>query len=144
MKSNKKKYSLFYPFFFLRENVLTFLSGIFISSSINILTSQIPNSVFNAGFHFFLVAVFLFSISVLFIIWSGIIKRAFFDYENYYSENRDNTESKSAQKKNEKWNKRIIWYECLEKNQLCIPMIIISFLIVVLFIGSALLLIICE
>ena len=70
----KKIKRYFWAIFLLPDNALTFFSGIFVAISVNILTSQIPQSVFSIGWTFFLVAILLFVIAGILLWWSIVIK----------------------------------------------------------------------
>lgn len=70
MLNNIKK--LFWGIFLFLDNVLTFFSGIFVAVSVNILTSQIPQSVFSIGWTFFLAAILLFIIAGILLVWSAV------------------------------------------------------------------------
>lgn len=64
----------FWGLFLCPENVLTFLGGIFVAVSVNILTSQIPNSVLCLGWTYIFVALLFFLIAVILLWWSILIK----------------------------------------------------------------------
>lgn len=95
------------------DNALTFFSGIFVAVSVNILTSQIPQSVFVIGWTYFLVAILFFIIGGLFLWWSVIIKPFQYEFNKssdiresigtlncwYNFINRKTCQAKSARKK---------------------------------------------
>lgn len=78
MQNNIKK--LFWGIFLFPDNVLTFFSGIFVAVSVNILTSQIPQSVFSIGWTFFLAAILLFIIAGILLVWSATVRSLQFEY----------------------------------------------------------------
>ena len=71
---------LFWGIFLFPDNVLTFFSGIFVAVSVNILTSQIPQSVFSIGWTFFLAAVLLFIIAGILLVWSATVRSLQLEY----------------------------------------------------------------
>lgn len=78
MQNNIKK--LFWGIFLFPDNVLTFFSGIFVAVSVNILTSQIPQSVFSIGWTFFLAAISLFIIAGILLVWSATVRSLQLEY----------------------------------------------------------------
>ncbi len=78
MMNNIKK--LFWGIFLFPDNVLTFFSGIFVAVSVNILTSQIPQSVFSIGWTFFLAAILLFIIAGILLVWSATVRSLQLEY----------------------------------------------------------------
>ena len=78
MQNNIKK--LFWGIFLFPDNVLTFFSGIFVAVSVNILTSQIPQSVFSIGWTFFLAAILLFIIAGILLVWSATVRSLQLEY----------------------------------------------------------------
>lgn len=70
----KKSKLLFWVLFLCPDNVLTFVGGIMVAVSVNILTSQIPESALTLGWTYILAAVILFVIAVILLWWSIIIK----------------------------------------------------------------------
>lgn len=78
MLNNIKK--LFWGIFLFPDNVLTFFSGIFVAVSVNILTSQIPQSVFSIGWTFFLAAILLFIIAGILLGWSATVRSLQLEY----------------------------------------------------------------
>ena len=76
--NNIKK--LFWGIFLFQDNVLTFFSGIFVAVSVNILTSQIPQSVFSIGWTFFLAAILLFIIAGILLVWSATVRSLQLEY----------------------------------------------------------------
>jgi branched-subunit amino acid ABC-type transport system permease component len=76
--NNIKK--LFWGIFLFPDNVLTFFSGIFVAVSVNILTSQIPQSVFSIGWTFFLAAILLFIIAGILLVWSATVRSLQLEY----------------------------------------------------------------
>ena len=58
----------------------TFFSGIFVAVSVNILTSQIPQSVFSIGWTFFLAAILLFIIAGILLVWSATVRSLQLEY----------------------------------------------------------------
>ncbi len=78
MLNNIKK--LFWGIFLFPDNVLTFFSGIFVAVSVNILTSQIPQSVFSIGWTFFLAAILLFIIAGILLVWSATVRSLQLEY----------------------------------------------------------------
>lgn len=83
MLVNIKKF--FWGIFLFPDYALTFFSGIFVAASVNILTSQIPLSIFEIGWKYFVVAIMFFIIAGILLWWSIIIKP--FQYE--YNESLD-------------------------------------------------------
>lgn len=71
---------LFWGIFLFPDNVLTFFSGIFVAVSVNILTSQIPQSVFSIGWTFFLAAILLFIIAGILLGWSATVRSLQLEY----------------------------------------------------------------
>lgn len=71
---------LFWGIFLFPDNVLTFFSGIFVAVSVNILTSQIPQSVFSIGWTFFLAAILLFIIAGILLVWSATVRSLQLEY----------------------------------------------------------------
>ena len=78
MQNNIKK--LFWGIFLFPDNVRTFFSGIFVAVSVNILTSQIPQSVFSIGWTFFLAAILLFIIAGILLVWSATVRSLQLEY----------------------------------------------------------------
>lgn len=76
----KKIEKLFWGIFLFPDNSLTFFSGIFVAISVNILTSQIPQSVFAVGWTFFLAAILFFIIAGILLCWSATIKSLQLEY----------------------------------------------------------------
>lgn len=76
--NNIKK--LFWGIFLFPDNILTFFSGIFVAVSVNILTSQIPQSVFSIGWTFFLAAILLFIIAGILLVWSATVRSLQLEY----------------------------------------------------------------
>lgn len=75
---------IFWAIFLLPDNVLTFFSGIFVAGSVNILTSQIPQSVFSAGWTFFLASILLMIIACILLWWSVIIRPVQCEYNDSF------------------------------------------------------------
>ena len=71
---------LFWGIFLFPDNVLTFFSGRFVAVSVNILTSQIPQSVFSIGWTFFLAAILLFIIAGILLVWSATVRSLQLEY----------------------------------------------------------------
>lgn len=76
----KKIEKLFWGIFLFPDNSLTFFSGIFVAISVNILTSQIPQSVFTVGWTFFLAAILFLIIAGILLCWSATIKSLQLEY----------------------------------------------------------------
>ena len=76
----KKIEKLFWGIFLFSDNSLTFFSGIFVAISVNILTSQIPQSVFTVGWTFFLAAILFLIIAGILLCWSATIKSLQLEY----------------------------------------------------------------
>lgn len=76
----KKFKKLFWGIFLFPDNALTFFSGIFVAVSVNILTSQIPQSVFAVGWTFFLAAILLFIIAGILLCWSATVRSLQLEY----------------------------------------------------------------
>lgn len=93
----------FWTLFLCPDSILTFLSGILVAVSVNILTSQIPKSAFTLGWPFILVAVLFFLIAVILLWWSIIIK----PFQTEYYESSDIQESLGSMK---------CWYNIIHKN----------------------------
>ena len=72
----------FWAIYLFPDNALTFFSGIFVAVSVNILTSQIPQSVFAIGWTYFLAAILLFMLAGILLWWSVIIKPFHSEYNN--------------------------------------------------------------
>lgn len=75
----------FWRLFLCPDNVLTFLSGILVAVSVNILTSQIPESAFTLGWTYILTALLLLSMAVILLWWSIVIK----PFQSEYYESGD-------------------------------------------------------
>jgi len=72
---NMKKIKLyFFYLLLLPESVINFLSGIFISAAINILTSQIPQGILTVGEGYLIAAILMIFISVLLVVWAMCVK----------------------------------------------------------------------
>ena len=109
----------FFYIFTIQDTVLSYFSGIFTASAINIFTSQIPDSILNVGdnaYCFIIAAVLFIVISLLFIKWSTTVTLARSKYDN----------NKSILTEQ---NKKKIWYstlhECGIEKKLCIIFILI-------------------
>lgn len=76
----KKIEKLFWGIFLFPDDALTFFSGIFVAISVNILTSQIPQSVFAVGWTFFLAAILFFILAGILLCWSFTIKSLQLEY----------------------------------------------------------------
>lgn len=68
------KINFFYLFNLITDDTLTFLSGIFVATSINILTSQIPESVLSIGRTYLCIACMMLFSAFLLIRWAIYIK----------------------------------------------------------------------
>ena len=93
----------FFYIFTIQETILTYVSGIFTASAINILTSQIPKSILSIGdsaYSFIIIAVLFIIISFLLIRWSTTVTIAKIKY------NKNNSILTEE-------NKRKIWYDTL-------------------------------
>lgn len=128
----KKIEKLFWGIFLFPDNSLTFFSGIFVAISVNILTSQIPQSVFAIGWTFFLAAILLFIIAGILLSWSATIK----SLQLEYNESSDIRVSIGALE---------CWYNIINRNTCQAQstrkkLIIFFLLIVVLFVLSIILL----
>ena len=128
----KKIEKLFWGIFLFSDNSLTFFSGIFVAISVNILTSQIPQSVFTVGWTFFLAAILFLIIAGILLCWSATIK----SLQLEYNESSDIRVSIGALE---------CWYNIINRKtcqtQLTRKKLIIFFLlIVVLFVLSIILL----
>ena len=127
---------IFWAIFLLPDNVLTFFSGIFVAGSVNILTSQIPQSVFSAGWTFFLASILLMIIACILLWWSVIIRPV----QCEYNESFDIRENMGALD---------CWYNFInrktyEAHLTRIKLIVFFLLIVALFIFSIILLMFPE
>ncbi len=132
----KKIKKIFWAIFLLPDNVLTFFSGIFVAGSVNILTSQIPQSVFSAGWTFFLASILLMIIACVLLWWSVIIRPV----QCEYNESFDIRENMGALD---------CWYNFINRKtyqaySTRIKLIVFFLLIVVLFIFSIILLMFPE
>ena len=116
-----------------------YLSDIFVSASINILTSQIPKPLWDAGVVFFLVAIAFFAISGLLLIWATSIKSAFRFIEDYYIEKKELVKTDDS-----KNSKMICWYEGLRENNLCWKLPLIFLVIICLLAASFTLLVLVK
>ena len=74
MKIKNTFLSLFYKIFLLSDNMVSFISGIFISVSTGILTCVIPQSILTMGAYYIISAVLMFIASIAMMIWSTAIK----------------------------------------------------------------------
>lgn len=72
---NKNILSKFYRnFFLISNNMVSFISGIFISISTGILTSAIPKSIFTIGVYYIISSILMFFASMAMMIWAITIK----------------------------------------------------------------------
>lgn len=101
-----KKIKLNYLFLFciIPEDMLTFLSGIFVATAINILTCRLPDSVLIIGKVYLLVAVMLLIVAFFLIRWSIYIKPI---HETYSGSNVSI----------EKLGEKQCWYNLVEGNK---------------------------
>lgn len=76
------KLKLFYLFKLITDDTLTFFSGVFVATSINILTSQIPNSILSLGKKYLVIAGMIFVSAFMLIKWAAFIKPILSHYTN--------------------------------------------------------------
>lgn len=74
MNEKKIKLNFLFMFCIIPEDMLTFLSGIFVATAINILTCRLPESVLIIGEIYLLVAVMLLTVALFLIRWSIYVK----------------------------------------------------------------------
>lgn len=125
---NKSIIGLYYRIFLLSDNMVSFISGIFISVSTGILTCAIPQSILTIGVYYIISAVLMFIASIAMMIWAIAVKPLHdaFDSDAIYG--RDGTND---------WCSFCVHYS---KGKSAMLKIGISFLITVLcFIGSVIL-----
>ncbi len=100
MLEKVKKY--FWSLFLCPDSMLTFLSGAFVAVSVNICTSQIPESALTLGWRYLLAALLFFAMAAVLIWWSVVIK----PFQQEYYESAD---LKAAQ------NSLDCWYYLIHK-----------------------------
>lgn len=124
---NKIKLNFLFMFCLIQGDMLTFLSGIFVATAINILTCRIPDSVLIIGKIYLLVTVMLLTVAFLLIRWSIYVKPI---YDTY-------SESSVAI---ENLGKKLCWFNLVKGNKakklvwyfiVIIVLLLISFLFLI-------------
>lgn len=71
---NERKIKFYYIFCLIQDDMLTFFSGIFVSVALNILTSNLPESILKLGATHLLLTVMMLIASYIFIRWAIVVK----------------------------------------------------------------------
>ena len=116
--------------FRFHDSALSFVSGIFVAASVNIFTSQIPDSVLKIGFSFGIVGFNFLVMAILLMRWSIIIKPAQLLFEK----------NKGFRKKNNISDQQG-WYDSLTANKLIGQLTIIIFALAFLLLITIILLV---
>lgn len=80
---------LFFFIFIIPNTILNFLSGVFVATAINIVTSQLPNSILSIGVKYLVIAVQFFGVAVLLVGWSLLTEKAHIQYNENKRHNTD-------------------------------------------------------
>lgn len=72
--NNKIKVKFYYLFRLIQDDILTFFSGIFVSIALNILTSNLPESILTLGTTQLLLTILMLIASFVFIRWAIVIR----------------------------------------------------------------------
>lgn len=80
---------LFFFIFIIPSTILNFLSGVFVAAAINIVTSQLPNSILSIGVKYLVIAVQFFGVAVLLVVWSLLTEKAHIQYNENKRHNTD-------------------------------------------------------
>lgn len=70
----ERKIKFYYIFCLIQDDMLTFFSGIFVSVALNILTSNLPESILKLGTTHLLLTVMMLIASYIFIRWAIVVK----------------------------------------------------------------------
>ena len=79
--------NIYYKIFLIRDSMVAFISGIFISVSTGVFTAGIPDSLLTIGWGYIASAIMMFIASVAMMLWAIIVKpmqdEIFEDYKEY-------------------------------------------------------------
>lgn len=109
----------FLKIFKIPESILVFFSGIFVSASINIFTSIVPDASSTLRWNFIVSAVFMLICSILLMIWACCVKPY---QEQFAKETKENRQAING------------WANVLSKKAGSIKLSII-FVVTIVFIG---------
>lgn len=105
----------------VQDSFLSFVSGIFVAASVNIYTSQLPESVLGLGIPYMLVGINLLLIAFLLMRWSIIIRPALLDFEQGINiRKKDNIPDDQG------------WYDSLQKENIKTKVLLIIVHIIIL------------